>query len=65
MKGLLKRIKAGEILISDGAMGTFLHAKGLQPGECPESWCVSHPQAVREIARARVKTAESRMFLRS
>jgi 5-methyltetrahydrofolate--homocysteine methyltransferase len=49
---LLKRLKAGEILISDGAMGTFLHAKGLGPGECPESWCVSHPQAVKEIAEA-------------
>ena len=32
VKSLLKRIKAGEILISDGAMGTFLHAKGLQGG---------------------------------
>ncbi len=31
MNKLLKRIKAGEILISDGAMGTFLHAKGLGP----------------------------------
>jgi 5-methyltetrahydrofolate--homocysteine methyltransferase len=54
VKGLLKRIKAGEILISDGAMGTFLHAKGLQGGECPESWCISHPKEVEEIAQAYV-----------
>ncbi|MGC2111200.1 MAG: homocysteine S-methyltransferase family protein [Candidatus Korobacteraceae bacterium] len=54
MNNLLKRVKAGEILISDGAMGTFLHAKGLGAGECPESWCVSHPQAVKEIAEAYV-----------
>ncbi len=54
MNSLLKRVKAGEILISDGAMGTFLHAKGLQGGECPESWCISHPQAVKEIAEAYV-----------
>ncbi len=54
MKSLLKRVKAGEILISDGAMGTFLHAKGLQGGECPESWCISHPKAVEEIAEAYV-----------
>jgi len=54
MKSLLKRIKAGEILVSDGAMGTFLHAKGLQGGECPESWCISHPKEVREIAEAYV-----------
>jgi 5-methyltetrahydrofolate--homocysteine methyltransferase len=33
-------------------MGTFLHAKGLGSGECPESWCITHPVAVREIAEA-------------
>jgi len=52
MKSLLERIAAGETLISDGAMGTFLHAKGLQAGECPESWCVSHPEVVKGIAEA-------------
>src|ERR1039458_3516642 len=52
MQALLERLAAGEILISDGAMGTFLHAKGLQGGECPESWCVSHPGVVKGIATA-------------
>ncbi len=52
MVSLLERIAAGEILISDGAMGTFLHAKGLQAGECPESWCISHPDVVKGIAEA-------------
>lgn len=33
-------------------MGTFLQAKGLQPGECPESWCTAHPEAVKSIAEA-------------
>ena len=37
-------------MVSDGAMGTFLHAKGLAAGECPESWCVSHPDVVKGIA---------------
>lgn len=54
MKSLMERIKQGEILISDGAMGTFLQAKGLKPGECPESWCVSHPEVVKGIAEAYV-----------
>jgi 5-methyltetrahydrofolate--homocysteine methyltransferase len=54
MKGLLERIAAGEILISDGAWGTFLQAKGLQPGECPESWNVTHPDDVRDVAAAYV-----------
>ena len=52
MKSLMQRIAAREILISDGAMGTFLHAKGLAPGECPESWCISHPDVVKGIAEA-------------
>jgi len=55
VKSLLKRIKAGEILISDGAMGTFLFAKGLEGGVCPESWCTSHPKEVKEIAAAYVE----------
>jgi len=54
MKPLLERISQGEILISDGAMGTFLFAKGLQAGECPESWCISHADVVRDIAQAYV-----------
>ncbi len=51
-KPMLERVARGEILISDGAMGTFLHARGLGLRECPESWCISHPEVVREIAAA-------------
>jgi 5-methyltetrahydrofolate--homocysteine methyltransferase len=54
MKTMLERITQGEILISDGAMGTFLHAKGLGARECPESWCISHPEVVKGIAEAYV-----------
>ena len=49
MKTILERLAAGEILICDGAMGTFLQARGLAPGECPELWCVEHPDVVRDI----------------
>lgn len=52
MKTILERVAAGEVLVCDGAMGTFLQAKGLQPGECPELWCVDHPDAVRDIHRS-------------
>lgn len=54
MKSLAQRIAAGETLISDGAMGTLLQAKGLAPGECPESWCTSHADIVRGISQAYV-----------
>ena len=39
-------------LVSDGAMGTMLFAKGLPQGWCPEEWNVSHPEAVQSIHQA-------------
>ena len=36
----------------DGGMGTLLQAKGLQAGDLPERWNLSHPQIVQEIHRA-------------
>lgn len=38
------------ILLLDGATGSQLIARGLQAGECPELWNVTHPQKVSEIA---------------
>ncbi len=49
---LLKRLAQDDILISDGALGTMLQQRGLEPGECPESWCISHPEIVEQIAAA-------------
>jgi 5-methyltetrahydrofolate--homocysteine methyltransferase len=50
MSTIMDRIRCGEILVSDGAWGTFLHLKGLQPGECPELWNISHREDVLDIA---------------
>lgn len=36
----------------DGGMGTLLQAQGLQPGELPERWNVSHPEQITAIHRA-------------
>jgi 5-methyltetrahydrofolate--homocysteine methyltransferase len=52
MKTILERLAQGEVLISDGALGTFLQARGLRAGECPEAWCVTHPEVIREITQA-------------
>lgn len=51
MKSVLSRLRAGEILVCDGAMGTLLQDRGMQPGECPELWCLDRADAVREIHR--------------
>jgi 5-methyltetrahydrofolate--homocysteine methyltransferase len=45
-------LKTGKVLISDGAWGTFLHKKGLKPGECPESWCIDRPADVLDVAKS-------------
>jgi 5-methyltetrahydrofolate--homocysteine methyltransferase len=48
-------VKTGRVLVSDGAWGTFLHRKGLKPGECPELWCVERPGDVEEIGRSYIE----------
>jgi 5-methyltetrahydrofolate--homocysteine methyltransferase len=45
-------VQKGKILISDGAWGTFLYDKGLQMGECPEMWNLTHRQDVLDIAKS-------------
>src|ERR1035437_223225 len=52
---LLELIAQGKTLVSDGAWGTFLQAKGLQAGECPEQWNDTHPEAVLDIARGYIE----------
>jgi len=48
---LSELIAQGKILVSDGAWGTFLQAKGLEAGKCPEQWNDIHPDAVLDIAK--------------
>ncbi len=45
-------VKSGRTLVSDGAWGTFLQKKGLQPGECPELWCIDRSDDVLDIAKS-------------
>jgi len=47
-------VKSGRVLFSDGAWGTFLQKKGLQPGECPELWCIDRPDDVYDVAKGYV-----------
>ena len=51
MSRLVDRIAEGQILISDGATGTYLQANGLEPGGCPELMNDTHPDVVRQMAR--------------
>lgn len=49
---ILDEINKGRMLVSDGAWGTFLQKKGLQPGECPEEWNLSRSADVLDIAQS-------------
>jgi 5-methyltetrahydrofolate--homocysteine methyltransferase len=52
MEDLLKRINKGDLLLADGAMGTMIFEKGLDPGDCPESINLKNPYILKEIAEA-------------
>ena len=52
---IVEAVKSGRVLVSDGAWGTFLQKKGLQPGECPELWCVERPEDVLDVAKGYIE----------
>ena len=49
-------------VILDGAMGTMLQSRGLRPGEKPELFALSNPQAVEEIQRDYVKSGSRILY---
>jgi len=54
VKKILQKLQKTKILVSDGAWGTSLQEKGLQPGDCPELWNVNRREEVLDIARGYV-----------
>ena len=49
---ILDKLKEKKVLLSDGAWGTFLQAKGLKPGECPELWNITRRTEIIDIAES-------------
>ena len=43
-------IKSGPV-VTDGPWGTQMQKRGLKRGECPDSWNLSHPERVLEVAQ--------------
>ncbi len=52
MRSIFERFEHNEILVSDGALGTMLFEKGLEPGQCPEILNLNQPELLVEIARS-------------
>ena len=62
MHDLLQKLLADSPVLTDGAWGTQLQARGLPPGTCPDRWNLDQPDAVESVARSYVE-AGSRIIL--
>jgi len=50
MENILERLGRGYVLVGDGALGTLLMQQGLSQGEPPETYNLTKPQILEEIA---------------
>lgn len=62
MHQLIKRLAGEAPVLTDGAWGTQMQARGLPIGACPDAWNLTQPAKVEEVARAYVN-AGSRVIL--
>lgn len=58
-------LKEKGVLVSDGAWGTFIHEKGLQSDECPESWNLERPDDIYEVALSYVNAGADMILTNS
>ncbi len=62
MNALLEEILKKTPVIIDGAWGTQIQRRGLEAGDCPDAWNLTHPSEVEQVARSYVE-AGSRIIL--
>lgn len=62
MHPLIERLAGEAPVLTDGAWGTQMQARGLPSGACPDAWNLTEPAKVEEVARAYVD-AGSRIIL--
>ena len=55
MHPLLEQLLSGRPVVTDGAWGTELQARGLGLGEFPDAWNLTHPERVGAVAEAYVE----------
>ena len=55
MHPLIRQLVSHGLVITDGAWGTELQARGLALGDFPDAWNLPHPDRVGEVARAYVE----------
>ena len=52
MTNTFLNVLKSRILVGDGAMGTELIKRGLEPGACPDIWNLDHPDRVLDVLAA-------------
>jgi len=52
MNKLQALLERSHVILADGAMGTMLFDAGLDSGDSPQAWNVTHPERVRAVHRA-------------
>jgi len=62
MNSLVQELLTHGPVLTDGSWGVHLQTLGLQPGESPDVWNITHPDRVAQVARAYVE-AGSRIIL--
>ncbi|HLY65880.1 MAG TPA: homocysteine S-methyltransferase family protein [Chloroflexota bacterium] len=55
MNNLLAKLPARGVVLTDGAWGTEMQARGLPIGGCPDAWNIERPECVEAIAKAYVE----------
>jgi 5-methyltetrahydrofolate--homocysteine methyltransferase len=50
MENILERLRRGDVIVGDGALGTQLMQRGLKHGEPPELFNLTKPEVLEEIA---------------
>jgi 5-methyltetrahydrofolate--homocysteine methyltransferase len=51
VRPILERIRAGDVLLADGALGSLLLEHGLRSGDAPEAVCLTQPDRLRGIVK--------------
>jgi 5-methyltetrahydrofolate--homocysteine methyltransferase len=59
MKPSIDSINRDSLLLADGAWGTQLQNMGLEPGDAPERWNMTHREQVADVARSYVEAGAS------
>lgn len=65
MRSIRKKLEEKGTLVSDGAWGTFIHQKGLRSDECPESWNLTRPDDIYDVALSYVKAGADTILTNS